>query len=252
MPQNNISKYYLEVLLNNDLHLFASSDSGTENWEFGKEESDKQLDTIAKIIEKKDAELHILFQPLCFSLVPNVLFDAANAPIYLNMHHNEISESFVSYESLDFADIEMVYAIPKNIAQLFQKKFENAYWHSRPKALLQWIAEKSFNTNDFSMWISYEENEIMIALFKQGRLLFYNTFQTKTEKDQLYYCLAIVKQQDIDTNDCTLHFIGNNISDELESDLKKHFTNTVAHTNISGQTENSPYIYLEAMHLCAL
>ncbi|MEX2590560.1 MAG: DUF3822 family protein [Chitinophagales bacterium] len=251
MAQVNPSKYYLEVLLNNELHLYAPLDSGVQNWEISQKERDKQLSKIAELVNKKTVELHILFQPLCFSLVPEILFEASEAPLYLDLHHSDISNSFITFESLNFAAIELVYAIPKKTAQVFRQKFENAFWHCRPKALLQYIAEKSFENEDISMWVAGDSNELMIALYKKGRLLFYNTFQTDSETDQLYYCLALAEQQGIDKQSCHLHLLGENTSNELKTALKKQFAHTREQVSISRDKINSSFIYLEAMHLCA-
>lgn len=246
------SKIYLEVSTAESLKVYCPAQPSFAA-EIAQEDTfEKQLSAAAKLVERENLEVHILFQSFCFSLVPELLFEAANAPLYLNFLHSDLENSFISYESLPFAAIEMVYAVPKQLAQKIQKSFEKASWQNKNTDLLHWIAKESKQTSELSFWLHCEEKEIQIALFNAGRLLFFNSFETATWQDQLYYCMAITKQQNINTAACKLFKLGEMLPAQLNEALDSQFKNTEAYLSLSDKSKANISIHLEASYLCEL
>lgn len=250
MGQNQ-STLYLEILNNSTLRYFSTNSEKLSSLNVNQEDSlEAKLDTISTWLKNNPSEVVALFQPICFSLVPKLLFEPSSAPHYLDLLHENLESSFVSYEPLEKSDIELVYALQKSLVNLLEKKLENISIQSNYSSLLDWIAKESKSTANNSLWMLNEGNEMCLALFNNGRLLFFNAFNTETWQDQLYYCMALCEQQDIKPKSTQLNLLGNNNSNELLKNLKAQFSNIKTYESLSGKDGPSS-IQIESTYLCA-
>lgn len=198
-------------------------------------------------------EVHFLLDAQSFSLVPEKLFDAAVAPRYLELHQNNLEEAFVSFEILDFAPIELVFAFPKSTAQTLHKFSDAAYLHFKSKPLLEWTSRFGDNTTfPSNIWFHHSGRQMSLSIFQKGRLVFHNIFKTNTWQDQLYYIIALIEQQQIQAEQTALHLLGDGFSETLIQNLKKQFENITQQKNLLEDEKPEPsFIHLEAAYLCA-
>lgn len=250
---NKQSILFLEILNNKELRYFSSDQDNDNLLALSQERSlEEQLEELSKWLTNKQCEVKAMFQPICFSLVPQALFEASSAPHYLDLIHDKLENSFVSYESLNNSSIELVYALDKALVNLVERKLNHVSITSRHKNLIEWLTKESKVLDSNNLWLLVDDKEILLGMCKEGQLQFFNTFKTDSWQDQLYYCLALCEQSNIDPKKTSLNLLGKNASDELRKNLEKQFYNIKNYKSLTDKNSvGFSSIIIESSYLCA-
>ena len=80
--------------------------------------------------------------------------------------------------------------------------------HPTTALLESLIKENLERTDDNRIYLNVNDQYFEIFVFKEAKLLFYNTFRFKTKEDFLYFLLFTMEQLHLDTETVPVYFMG--------------------------------------------
>ena len=131
------------------------------------------------------------------SFVPLPLFDKNRKASYLESHTEVRKQDYISFDSLSFSQIVNVYIPYVNVNNMLLESFGKFSYIHCSSLLLEVLSKQDFYKNEPYWFVHVQYDLAYFFIIKNGKLLFYNAFQWKNEKDLLYYTMAIAKNNAI-------------------------------------------------------
>ncbi len=177
-----------------------------------------ELLTAEEIFERPFKEVKVLIDSPHFSVTPNVSGFNQSPESFLRQNFNLPFESQFGNFNDDFFGCSVGFAYPKNLQEVFSKKFEKlAYTHQLQPAF-RWLEKKS-EKNTTSMLVNVSPGYFSILVSEDKHLLFANSFTYKNQEDFMYYLLTCLKSLSLDLADLKLY-----VSGHLEENSHIHKT----------------------------
>ncbi|GIV26830.1 MAG: hypothetical protein KatS3mg027_0644 [Bacteroidia bacterium] len=108
----------------------------------------------------------------------------------------------------DFESIKILYAIPQSLHNNLLQIFPSArFFHSSTSMLYILFFHPLLQHS--KLWIHLHPNYIEVIAKDQKQFLFYNTFDTKTSLDVLYYILFVIEQLKFSPKETVVYISGN-------------------------------------------
>lgn len=152
--------------------------------------------------------IRLIFSNTLFALVPDVLYQEDKASDYIEFNNFLLPNDPIESQLIESLNIQFLYSyieeIELQIKELFPKK--NIQISHSGYSLIQQLIAFSSEIN-YVVWFNF--SSIEIVYFKEGKLILYNFFETKTKEDILYYILFVAQQLNIDLNEEPMHIVGN-------------------------------------------
>ena len=142
------------------------------------------------------------------SFVPLALFDKNKKSSYLESHAEVRKQDYISFDSVSSAQIANVYIPYVNVNNMFIKSFGKFSYVHCSSLLLEILSKQEINKNEPYWFVHVQYDLAYFFLMKKGKLLFYNAFNWKNEKDLLYYTMAVAKNNSIEMEKVTLWISG--------------------------------------------
>ena len=142
------------------------------------------------------------------SFVPLPLFDKNRKASYLESHTEVRKQDYISFDSLSFSQIVNVYIPYVNVNNMLLESFGKFSYIHCSSLLLEVLSKQDFYKNEPYWFVHVQYDLAYFFIIKNGKLLFYNAFQWKNEKDLLYYTMAIAKNNAIEIEKATLWISG--------------------------------------------
>lgn len=141
--------------------------------------------------------------------VPNALLDEEHLADYLKFSVKILATDFITYDTLENADIAMVYVPFVNINNFFIDYFGEFNYIHHSTALLNKLFKLPYVYNEPVCYIHFNTNTFDLVVLKNKNLILYNHFEFKTAEDFIYYVLFTFEQLKLDTNTVKTVCIGN-------------------------------------------
>ena len=138
--------------------------------------------------------------------MPETLFDETNIADYLKFNNKILPSDFISYDQLSNGTVN-VYVPLVNINNYIYDTF-GAFTYKHYSTL---FIEHLINLKaglDSNMFVDVDENQFEIAVLKEQKLIFYNTFSYSTKEDFIYYILFTAEQLQMNPETFPLVFSG--------------------------------------------
>lgn len=152
--------------------------------------------------------IRLIFSNTLFALVPDVLYQEDKASDYIEFNNFLLPNDPIESQLIESLNIQFLYSyieeIELQIKELFPEK--NIQISHSGYSLIQQLIAFSSEIN-YVVWFNF--SSIEIVYFKEGKLVLYNFFETKTKEDILYYILFVAQQLNIDLNEEPMHIVGN-------------------------------------------
>ena len=141
-------------------------------------------------------------------LVPNRLYRESAKESYISGLVDLSPEDSIMTDELSLVDSMVVYAQdPADLAPIMARYPAASFYHLLTP-LLKAYAQVAERYAGHQFFVNCRQHSLQIALFNQGDLLFYNTFEYQTASDFVYYVLLVCKQFDLDPDKMDLYYSG--------------------------------------------
>lgn len=143
--------------------------------------------------------IHAAFLSSRVHLVPNE-FLSAPYDRYLQLHLDSPKKFSILETPLDKIEATLVYGLGVTLKELLLPLplFDDAVVTHSGKVFIDSIPVQE---NETSFHINLHNKYMEAAVFKDGNLVFYNTFEALTQEDFLFYSLYILDQLQLDPNE---------------------------------------------------
>jgi hypothetical protein len=150
----------------------------------------------------------VSFQNPYLTLVPNLIFNPADAATYLENSFRLPHQHYLLTDNLPSIGSQNVFLAPIEVYQFFQKQYPEAVFHHAATSLLLAYQDRAVQQATPSVFVNVIDGAFQVAVFRQDKLLFWNTFEFKSSKDFIYFVLLVYKQCNLDPENVTLYFSG--------------------------------------------
>ena len=145
-------------------------------------------------LSKSYKQVKITYNPSQYTIIPDELFDAKLIKDYLKFNFQNPELDYVTFDSLKKCKSKLVYSMPKDIEKWINKNFPKAVSYHQNTALInKLLSDKNHQTKPI-MHINISSFQTNIIVIQQNKLLFCNTFETKTIEEQVYFIAFTMEQ----------------------------------------------------------
>ena len=103
----------------------------------------------------------------------------------------------INTDKLQGLDAHLIYSVPEVIIEIVSTFFPNSTQKAQETILIQQF-NKFLNKND-NAYLYLSENTLNITVFRNGKLIFNNSFKFSTKEDILYFTLFTFEQLKLNT-----------------------------------------------------
>lgn len=232
------AKYDLLVHIGPETLQYAIIDSVGQETKVLAEFEVPQLATISELIKAIDDlpesnkqfrytfnKVKISFTTSRYTFIPAPLYlesDRQEYGKYLNLDHS--SELLVN--TISSADIKNVVAIHSDFKTALQRIFQRPGIYNQAVPFLDGIQRGLRREDQLVFFIDVQPKHFQIALFKELRLEFYNTFEFANTDEFNYYLLNVIQSLEIPLEDTRIMLSGKiTESDDIYRRIEKYFVN---------------------------
>ena len=155
--------------------------------------------------------------------------------------------------------IRNVTSVDTEIQNVISARFNKPVLYSQANPFIEGAFNISTVANLYSLCINFQQERLEIAVIKEGALLFYNFFESKTPDEFNYFLLLVVRQFNLNTENTKVRIAGEaEKNDDNYSRVEKYFSSIesadpVAFVQCSdtfNQVNLSRYFSLLSLNLC--
>jgi hypothetical protein len=177
-------------------------------------------------IQKSFVRTIILFTNRECTLIPEEVYHKADNEKYINLLFADVYSGKYNAMHLPSLGNYLVYKIPSSTENLYNELFPGAVFYHSTGFLLNTLGRISAKQKNILVHTHFLKNHFEMAMFSNGKLLFYNSFEFQTSEEIAYYILFALKQWKIETKEIMVSGLMNPNSDELYW-LKKYIPKIV-------------------------
>ncbi len=174
------------------------------------------------------------------TLVPKALFKEDLLADYLKFNSKILKTDFISYDEIKVIDAVNVYVPYVNINNYIYDRFGSFTYKHFSTILIESLQEIKANEHDQKAYINVNDSHFEIIVFRDHKLLFYNTFEYKTKEDFIYYLLFTTEQLNLNPEVLELVFLGKINKNDAIYDMTYKYIR-----NVSFGERADHYNYLE-------
>jgi hypothetical protein len=188
----------------------------------------------------------LIHQNIWQTLVPKVLFNESLLTDYLKYNTKILKTDFIAYDELANNDIVSVYIPYTNVNNYVFDHFGSFTYKHQSTVLIESLKRENRNNSETKAYINFNTNSIDLIVFKAGKLELYNSFETFTQEDVIYYILFTFEQLQLNPETINVSAIGLiTEEDDNYKILYKYIRNVEIYTANYSFTFKSTPIYLQ-------
>ena len=144
------------------------------------------------------------------TLMPEHLFDNTQAGSYMAFNHGTVADEQVLQNHIRAAALYNVFSYPKKLTELlnFYQPNIGLFHHATPFIRTNIADLASWGRTAMAVYCYSGYTDILAV--KNGKLQYYNTFQTNTVDDALYFLTLVSNMLKVDMLSTKLVYFGNN------------------------------------------
>lgn len=176
---------------------------------FGVESELKALFERHHIQDRSFSEVMVIHRNGFFSFVPKALFDPEALKSYLLLNVKLMPSDHLTYDELENHDIVNVYAPFVSINNyLFGLFGEFEFRHSGTVMANTLLSGRYHPGHAPVLFVHVAQREMELTAISQKKLLLYNSFETTSKEDFIYYILFVMEQLQMDTQKTEVKLFG--------------------------------------------
>jgi|GEM_PF-5755659 len=181
--------------------LYAAETDNNKRFEL----LESHLSSIDPLISKRNLFLSV---PKTM-LIPAALYDKENRKSFLENQHKIDPGETIGDFPVKMIEAQMAYLYPDSIKSLKEKSLlANASLIPIDAAWLDVLTLTHKNNDREHIHINISDGFISIAVFKAGGLQFYNTFETATPEEVLYFVMFVSEQLHVNPHKDSYYYSG--------------------------------------------
>jgi hypothetical protein len=189
---------------------------------YGSKEFCNWLDYIfiqSYLLQENYNQISILTAGLKYTLMPEPLFDPANARKYLGFNHVIQHVDVVHYDMVKAPQASLIFSVPSHLSEWINTHYPaSRQLHSCGALIRSFYLQFKGGSPVTRILANVQVDMIDIIILKGSEFLFCNSFRFTTQTDLLYYLLFVMEQLKINTEESPLYLSG---VVEKESELYK-------------------------------
>ncbi|WP_375238018.1 DUF3822 family protein [Aurantibacter sp.] len=217
----------------------------------GLKNTETVLDAV-KHIFNTNTQLHqnfknvtLIHQNIWQTLVPKALFNETLLTDYLKYNTKILKTDFIAYDEL-ISNIVSVYIPYTNINNYVFDHFGSFTYKHQSTILIESLERENKHNPKTKAYINFNTSSIDLIVFKAGKLELYNSFETFTQEDVIYYILFTFEQLQINPETIDVSVIGLITEDDANYRiLYKYIRNVEIYKSNYSFTFKSKPIYLQ-------
>ncbi len=160
-------------------------------------------------------------------LIPLALFDRENRDHFLEKQHKAEAGDLASDYPVKLIDAQMAFLYPKAWEQLKNNVIgANLIFIPLDSAWLDGLYLNYKNNDETHLHLNINDGFISVAVFRDGALQFYNTFDTANAEEVLYFVMFVSEQLHVNANKDSYFYSGFiKKTDETFTFLSKYIKN---------------------------
>jgi len=142
-------------------------------------------------------------------LIPSALFDKENRDPFLEKQHKADIDDLASDYPVKLIGAQMAFLYPKTL-ELLKNNTISSHQLFIPldAAWLDGLYLNYKNNDEIHLHLNVNDGFISIAVFRNGALQFYNTFDTANAEEVLYFVMFVSEQLHVNTNKDSYFYSG--------------------------------------------
>lgn len=137
----------------------------------------------------------LIINSVSFTLVPHALYDPAQKENYLDFVHRKMNSGVILEHFLNSAEAWVVYSINKNLSELLNRNFSSAKLLHHAGAMIETILPRYRHSELRNpVFVNIRTGSFDIIVLKEGKLLYCNSFEWRSNEDLVYYLIFVLDQ----------------------------------------------------------
>ena len=159
-------------------------------------------------LQKQFSKVTVIHDNELATLVPKPLFDETNLVDYLKFNTKILKTDFITFDSLQIADLKVVYVPLVNINNFVFERFGSFEYKHSATVVLNRVLTIEKNSKSLKMYINVEPSHYEIITVENNHLKFYNRFEYNSKEDFIYYLLFTAEQLQLNPEDFPVILMG--------------------------------------------
>ena len=152
-------------------------------------------------------EVQVIHQNNLNTLVPQDYFNEKHLLKYLDYNIKTLPTDLAAFDEIDIIQSNMVFIPYTNINNYLFQHFGAFEYKHHTTVFIEKLLEIE-SSNEAKVYVNVFKTSFDVAVLKEKKLLFINSFSYKTKEDFLYYILFVAEQLELDTHYLNLYFSG--------------------------------------------
>lgn len=182
-------------------------------------------------------EIELIHENNLFAIVPDQLFDKEHLELYLENSFKIYESDYITHDPLAKIEAQAIYLPFVNINNFVFSKYGEFQFRHASSILVQRCLEKFHDSSELAITLQVNIRSIEFLAIQEGKLLFFNHFETSSIEDILYYIMFCLEQLNIDPLRAKLHLSGYVKNNEALLDLLSNYIGEIRLINLSKVTE---------------
>ncbi len=137
----------------------------------------------------------LFINSLNYTLVPHALYDPLQKETYLEFVHRHVDSEIILDHFLNSAEAWVVYSVHKNLNELLNRHFSQAKFLHHAGTMVETILPRYRHSELRNpVFVNIRTGSFDIIVIKEGKLLYCNSFEWRTNEDLVYYLIFVLDQ----------------------------------------------------------
>lgn len=200
------------------------------HFNFWEKEVSRELETNLRL-KRNFSQVNAAFISPFFNLVPNEYMEI-DAEVLLNFSEAEFENNKL-LKSPDHFGQTFVYGVSQFVSEKLNALFSRVKTFHSGSVFVDFIQTSGEKTVHINLY----EHNLEIAVSENGKIIYYNLFETLTGEDILFYSLFVFRQLELDTNKTELLCYGQVLPNTKVFQIFKKYVR-----NVKAAMKNEDYL----------
>ncbi|MCD6113240.1 MAG: DUF3822 family protein [Bacteroidales bacterium] len=181
-----------------------------------------------EILNKSFKRINIIIRNYKSTLIPFPLFEVYDKNNYAFFNNDIQEDDLVVYDKLTNLEAYNVYTIPVGLKSKLIELFPESRVRHFSTPLIEGLLIKYKNQNINKAFLNVEKDHFDLVIFNNYKLIFFNSFEYKTDKDFIYFLLFTFEQLKINPENFDLVLLGNILKGSKEYNIILKYVRNVS------------------------
>jgi hypothetical protein len=142
------------------------------------------------------------------TLIPEPLYDAGSEKLMLDFNFGETKDEIILKDHLKLIQTINLFSVPSLIHKMLNYWFKDISIHHQSTILINSLLTLNKYKQEKFVTLHVRPGDFEIAVTEGNKLLFYNSFQYKTNEDFLYFVLFVLEQLNLNPETVAIKVTG--------------------------------------------